>query len=291
MTHRHYIYNVDNMAWDIDRLHRTGFTLLRLGGGALLVWAFLLGQSPLTFSAGGAVAVLTFLCILTVHELAVRDVAAEWIAGAVCAVMVLGGIGYGLWRLSLPPIPAGPLRPADETMPPGVGGADPGPQGLVFLMGGNRLAQRGPGPFHVLTAQSCPILFLERRGGGLMAQASFYDANDDIAFRIRDNRYEPATPLTLTAYRPDPHTLLLLDRFHQEVLYIRYLNTRLVRIRGRFLCGTQPQVIIHDDAVLLGGVRIRGVHIGQRRDRSRCCAGVVNARQSLVLGGRAHVIP
>ncbi|OJT98503.1 MAG: hypothetical protein BGN82_00530 [Alphaproteobacteria bacterium 65-7] len=279
------------MTWDSDRLHRTGFTLLRLGCGALLIWAFLLGQSPLTFSGTGAVAVLTFLCILTVHELAVRDVAAEWIAAATCAVMVVGGIGYGLWRLSLPPALTGPLRPANEAMPPGAQGADPGPRGLTFLMGGNRLAQRGPGPFHILTAQSCPILFLERRGGGLMAQASFYDGNDDIAFRIRDNRYEPATPLALTAYRPDPHTLLLLDRFHQEVLYIRYLNPRLVRIRGRFLCGAQPQVIIRDDTVLLGGMRLRGVHLGQRRDRSRCCTGVVNAGQSLVLGGRAHAAP
>ena len=69
-------------------------------------------------------------------------------------------------------------------------------------------------------------------------------------------------------------TFVLLDRFDKEVLYVRYLNSHAVRIRGRFLCGSAPQAVIRDDAVLVGGVRIGGVFVGQHVGKGHVCATI-----------------
>ncbi|HKY19150.1 MAG TPA: hypothetical protein VJL82_09470 [Rhizomicrobium sp.] len=81
-------------------------------------------------------------------------------------------------------------------------------------------------------------------------------------------------PLQLRPFRPDPHSIVVLDRFDKEVLYVRYLNPNAVRIRGRFLCGTAPQAVIRDDVIWVGGVRIGGVFLGQRPAAGHVCATV-----------------
>jgi hypothetical protein len=105
-----------------------------------------------------------------------------------------------------------------------------------------------------------------------MVKGFFYDWNSDVAFSVNDNVYRPTMPLQLRPFRPDPHTLVILDRFDQEVLYFRYLNPRAVRIRGRFLCGEQPQAIIRDERIFTGGIRLNGVFLGLRATRGGACA-------------------
>jgi hypothetical protein len=115
---------------------------------------------------------------------------------------------------------------------------------------------------------------LRRVGQGLMVKAFFYDFNGDVAFSVNDNVYEPTMPLALRPFRPDPHTIVVLDRFDQEVLFVRYLNPHAVRIRGRFLCGEAPQAIIHDDAIMVGGVRIGGVFLRYHFAKDHVCARI-----------------
>ena len=87
----------------------------------------------------------------------------------------------------------------------------------------------------------------------------------------------------LRALRPDRSTFLLLDRFDKEVLYVRYLNRNAVRIRGRFICGQAPQAIIRDDTILTGGVRIRGVFVGQRLAKGNRCATIKGGEYGIAI--------
>jgi hypothetical protein len=119
-----------------------------------------------------------------------------------------------------------------------------------------------------------------------MIRSFGYDWNNDIAFRVMDNVYEPAAPLQIRAFRPDRSTFLLLDRFDREVLYVRYLNRNAVRIRGRFLCGEAPQAVIHDDVIQVGGVRIGGVFIGQRPTHGHVCATIKAGGYGIAIKGR-----
>jgi hypothetical protein len=131
----------------------------------------------------------------------------------------------------------------------------------------------------------CMVMALRRVGRGLMVKAFFYDWNGDVAFSVNDNVYEPTMPLQLRPFRPDPHTIVVLDRFDKEVLYVRYLNPNAVRIRGRFLCGEKPQAIIQDDAILVGGFRIGGAFFRQHIASGHACAAIKAGAPGIAVNG------
>jgi len=264
---------------------RWRFTALRAALCLLLCAAFLAGGSRLSVGLTTVLAVAIVAAVLAAYELSVRDVAMEWVAGAVLAVLWSAGLGYAAWFYTRPPQPTGPLLPAADATPATDCHDAMGPNDLVMVVAESRLVGKGEGPFRVLALDDCPMLALRRAGGGLMVDATFYDWTDDIAFRVADNVFEPFMPLQLRQFRPDPHTLVILDRFDQEVLYIRFLNPHALRIRGRFLCGERPQAVVRDRAVLMGGVRVAGMYLGQRRDPRHTCASVrAGQPPGLVLG-------
>lgn len=222
------------------------------------------------------VAILGFATALSVilgHELTVRNLPLDRVLFIVMAIPVVTGCGYILWKyLFVPPEPRGPLIAAGEPSPPLACRETPGPDDLVMVLGTNRVIGRGRGPFSPIQATDCPAIKLTERDGGLIVDAYGFDSNNDVAYGVRDNRLDRSFVPALHARRPDRSSFVLLDRFDQEVVYVRYLNRNAVRIRGRFLCGTNPQVVIHDEYTLIGGFRMSGVMFGQRPTRGHVCA-------------------
>jgi hypothetical protein len=145
---------------------------------------------------------------------------------------------------------------------------------------------KGPGPFAPILVDDCVALRLLRKDGGLMIQAFGYAYTEDIAFHVMNNIYEADIALKMRVLRPDRSTFVLLDRFDKEVLYVRYLNPHAVRIRGRFLCGEGPQAVIHDDAILLGGVRIGGVFLRQHPAKGHVCATIKAGMPGIAVNAR-----
>jgi hypothetical protein len=279
-------YIVDNMDEDEPLQPQPWrYTGLRALACLLLCWGFLAGSSALSIGPTTVLAVLTLLSLFVSYELMVRGVAMAWITGAIFILLGAGAAGYGLWHVTRPPEAVGPLLPANEPAPQTACRDSIGPHDLVMVAAESRVVGKGEGPFRMLTVGDCPVLRLARKGRGLMVDATFYDWTNDIAFRVADNVFEPFMPLQLRQYRPDPHTLVILDRFDQEVLYLRYLNPHALRLRGRFLCGEQPQAVIRDHAVLMGGVRIGGVFFGQHRRPGGACAVAGPGQPGLTLGG------
>lgn len=253
---------------------RDVFTALRILACGLLLWAFTLGGFSPAVRLPVVLAVATVFGVLVVYELYIRDVPQGWVLAALLGILGASLGGYAVWLHLQPPPPTGPLRPAQDPSPENDCPQKPGPRDLLVAFGTDRVVARGNGPVTPLYVADCPVLSLKRGTGGLMVDASFYDWNNDIAFRIENNVYEPYAPLQLYAWRPDPSTLIVLDRFEKEVLYVRYLNPHAVRVRGRFLCGEAPQAVIHDNRILVGGVRMNGVFIGQRATIGHVCATV-----------------
>jgi hypothetical protein len=101
---------------------------------------------------------------------------------------------------------------------------------------------------------------------------------------VMDNEFEANMPLSIRFFRPDAHTLVLLDRFDTEVLYVRWLNPGAVRIRGRFLCAEQPQAIIRDEGIMTGGIRIGGVFMGLHRAPGHQCARIKSGGEGIRIG-------
>jgi len=258
-------------------------TALRVLGCFFLFWLFLAGASRFSLGGAGVLAMATALGLLAAYELHLRDVAPGWTLASVLGLQgVLGG-AYLLWLHVQPPPPAGPLMAAGDPSPPA--GCREAPGDLMMVFGTDRVIGQGPGPMMPLVVDDCVVLKLTRQGGGLMVRAFGYDWNNDIAFRVMDNVYEPAAPLRIRAVRPDRSTFLLLDRFDKEVLYVRYLNPHAVRIRGRFLCGEAPQVVIRDDVIQVGGVRIGGAFFGQRPTKGHVCATIKSGGYGIAIPG------
>jgi hypothetical protein len=263
---------------------RDVFSVVRVLVCIVLVWAFWSGFLTLRWPA--VLAIATALSILTAYELIIRDVPQGWVLASVLLIQGLLGGSYLIWLQCRPPAPTGPLVAAGEPSPPPGCLEEPGPNDLVMAFGTDRVLGKGPGPFAPLVVDDCVVLSLGRKGGGLMIRAFGYDFNNDIAFRAMDNVYEPAMALQLRSFRPDRSTFVLLDRFDKEVLYVRYLNRNAVRIRGRFLCGEAPQAIIHDDTILVGGVRIGGAFLGQRPTAGHVCATIKAGGYGVAIIGR-----
>jgi len=259
-------------------------TGLRILFTLLLIWGFFSGSSALSFGLVAVLALINALALLLAYELAIRDVRSGWIAGGVFALIGASLASYGAWLATRPPTSTGPLLPASEPTPQASCVEKIGPKDLVMAFSTNRAVGTGAGPYAPFMVADCAVMTLHRVGRGLMVRAFFYDFNGDVAFSVIDNVYEPTLPLQLRQFRPDPHTIVILDRFDQEVLYLRYLNPNAVRIRGRFLCGTAPQAVVRDDAILVGGMRISGAYFGQRRSRGHICATIKSGAPGIAIG-------
>lgn len=256
---------------------------MRAGACVFLFWAFSVGSLLFPLRPQTVAAAVTMLGMLLGFELLLRDVPQGWILAGMLLVDVVFGGGYLLWRQLQPPVPTGPLIAARDPSPPALCGEKPQKDDLLMAIGPNRVLGKGKGPFTPVLVDQCVALKLLRQEDGLNIQAFGYSFHGDIAFHVMDNVYEPDTALKLRSLRPDRSTFLLLDRFDQEVLYVRYLNPNAVRIRGRFLCGDAPQAVIRDDRILTGGVRLRGVFMGQRLDKGHRCATIKGGEHGIAI--------
>lgn len=259
-------------------------TVLRITFTCLLVWGFFSGSSPLSFGIVAVLGLINALALLLAYELSIRDLPTGWVTIGVFAVISVSLAIYGVWLATRPPTPTGPLLPANEATPDARCVEKIGPKDLVMAFGTNRAVGTGSGPYSPFLVADCAVMTLHRVGQGLMVRAFFYDFNGDVAFSVIDNIYEPTLPLQLRPFRPDPHTIVILDRFDQEVLYLRYLNPNAVRLRGRFLCGTAPQAVIRDEGILVGGMRISGAYFGQRRSPGHACAAIKSGAPGIAIG-------
>lgn len=274
MTACHYVYNVDHMTRPVTRaMWAQLWRLLGIAGYVLLMVA--LFHKNLMVPETRGVALLGFATALSLavgYELSMRGWYSDWGLPIVLGTPAIVGAGYGVWQFLFTPVPpTGALLAASEPTPLSTCRGAPVRGDLVMLLGTSRVIGKGLGPFTPLLATDCPTVKLIRRGEGLMVEAFGIDNTNSIAYSVRENRLDLAMVTGLRARRPDPSTFILADRFNQEVIYVRYLNPGVVRIRGRFLCGANPQVVVRDEGTWVGGLRLRGVQIGQRPTKGRIC--------------------
>lgn len=266
-------------AWAIARRWTgiAGYTLLML----------LLFHKNLTVPETRGIALVGFVTAMSLavgYELSMRG-RGDWALPVVLLMPAVIGGAYAFWQYITRPVPpVGPLLAAKESTPSlSVCHDKVADEDLVIALGTSRVIASGPGPFTPLQANDCPTVKLIRRGKGLVVEGFGYDNTNSLAYSIRDTRLDLLMVPGLRARRPDPHTFVLADSFNQEVLYVRYLNAGAVRVRGRFLCGANSQVVVRDEGTWVGGLRLRGVQIGQRLTTGRVCA-------RMGPGGPAHGI-
>ena len=70
---------------------------------------------------------------------------------------------------------------------------------------------------------------------------------------IEDNEFHINQNNHFRQKRPDNHTLIVYDQRNVQVLHIRYLNPRAVKVLGTFHCPDHASVVVLEDSVSIGG--------------------------------------
>jgi hypothetical protein len=253
---------------------RPWHTPLRVVAVVILAWLFAGGTSPLSINPIHFLAVAAGLSLLAVYELNIRDIGDEWVLATVLGILAVAGAAFGVWHFTRPLPTTGALTPANDPTPATTCKQTAGKGDLVMAFGTDRVVGQGDGPFVPVVVDDCQSLSLRRAKGGLMVRAFFYDWTNDIAMNVMDNQFEANMSISARFFRPDAHSLVILDRFDTEILYVRYLNPGAVRILGRFLCADRPQAIISDAGIRTGGMRVQGAYMGTRPEPGHKCARI-----------------
>jgi hypothetical protein len=215
-------------------------------------WRFLAWPMHRTMALMVMAAVFSFAWF---YELSVRDAPMGRVLAGVLAI--IGGAAV-LW-LALTfftrPLPndAAPLVPAGETLD--AEGCFVPAGGLTVAVGADRIISRDGAALTPFKVSGCSGPTFTVTPLGLAMDDFGYDGDGSVIFKIRHNLFELMLGDYLHVHRPDLSTLGVYDRWENEILYVRYLDWRAVRIRGRFLCGDYPPVRVKDGSVAVGDAR------------------------------------
>jgi len=221
---------------------------------AVLAWFFMsemvriLTLSLLTGGTGIALA----------YELGRKSERNRWVAVSLIAAWAVGTFTLSIAVRFAPRAEEidGPLV-ADVLQTPRTGcdgdAALKSPDALLMVFGKDGVIGEGKGPFMPVRIGTCPSLRIAKTAAGLTVDGFGFDSDDNVVYRIRDNRFEQIIGGFLKGVRPDNSSLAIVDERGLEVAAIRYLNRNVVRISGTFRCGDTKPVLIGRDFVRIGG--------------------------------------
>jgi hypothetical protein len=116
------------------------------------------------------------------------------------------------------------------------------------------------GRTRALSIGNCDSLVLERSADGIRINAVIYDANGNKLGNITDNGYEIERDGLVVEHTGDLSTLVVHNNSREELLYVKYLNRRAIKVRGIFYCPSAPnvRVVITDERFQVGSLSLAG---------------------------------
>ena len=164
------------------------------------------------------------------------------IMAAVCAALI-----FVFVKSSSPPW-HGWLQAANDPTPENGCESSNGPvpkDAPLMIFGTNAVQLTRDGKTKAVSIGDCSNLVLERTPDGIRANAALYDANGNHLGHIINNEYTVDRDPSLTVERSgDLSTLVVHNQSGSEILYIRYVNLRAIKIRGSFSCPSIPGLVL-----------------------------------------------
>lgn len=165
----------------------------------------------------------------------------------------LGGVGIAAATTSIliyvlvgpamePPI-IGWLQATNEPTPPNACDVIPPERrraaNPIILLGSIAMIAGSPTAYNAISLGSCTPLSIRHTDSGTAVTADLYSGEGKLIGTLRDNGYSIQGNQQLIVERSaDLSTLVVHDHQGHELLYIRILNPRAVRIRGILACPT-----------------------------------------------------
>jgi hypothetical protein len=147
----------------------------------------------------------------------------------------------------------GTLQPGTEPIPSNDVCSMAKPDALRILIGDNTIARDIPGKFIALKIGRCDVVSMKRTSQGVSVDADLYDGDGKLIARIRNKEIKALSGEKSSVERGgDLSTLIIKDETGRETLFMRYLNTTTIRVRGIFGCPGHKTVIVKDDETVPG---------------------------------------
>jgi len=143
----------------------------------------------------------------------------------------------------------GELVPSNESCPPLPQNA---PKETITLMLGDELrVLAAQSQNYIFSRKGEPFLSIGIKGGLMRVTASIVDSNNQHIVRIIDNEFQASPERAFNPKQPDKHSLVVRDSQGVEVLNIRFLNPKAMRIVGRFRMPgySEPVLILPEEGV------------------------------------------
>lgn len=172
----------------------------------------------------------------------------------VFCVAVLGSSYWEYWLARHRPteathalLPAGDLYFQDEC-------ADRLPAGALVIYLGNSTAYipvdskeyKSASPLIILSSSNVPFLTIERAGDGFYVTAQIMSKDRQFAATVQRNSFINTVARTWYQTRLDDSTIAVYDERDEEILYVRYMNSSAIKIRGVFGAPGKHALLITD---------------------------------------------
>jgi hypothetical protein len=123
--------------------------------------------------------------------------------------------------------------------------------------GGNVSVIRGDNTFSLVQIAGNTLLWARISPEGIKISGTMYSEDGAVVF-LSNNEFWVNPSTTFHSENPDPHTLIVRDKWAKEVLRIHYLNPTAIRVTGRFFYPGRQPVDVTEREVQLGSISISG---------------------------------
>lgn len=146
------------------------------------------------------------------------------------------------------------LFPASEHDPPYPSRCNPSANDFKIFLGKSMAYFTGQPPYTFVTINNEPKLVIEKSRAGLAITTDVLaEDGRTILVRIVKNHFITTTGgEVLQRQRPDRSTLIVLDKYGNTALNVRYLNDKTIKIMGTFHYPSVTVTITEDQAAFVG---------------------------------------
>lgn len=130
------------------------------------------------------------------------------------------------------PVFFGELLPANEASLPLPNNASK--ETITLMLGDDLRVLAAQSENHVFSKQGVPFLSIGIKNNAMHISADIADSDNKNIVRIINNEFQASQERAFNPKQPDKHSLVVRDSKGIEVLNIRYLNPKAMRIVGRF---------------------------------------------------------
>jgi len=118
---------------------------------------------------------------------------------------------------------------------------------VLLVVGDSGAISTQQGKTPAVQIGDCQLLRMQHGPKGLLVDADVFSQSGILIARIQNNEFHLVAGQYSYSERPDRHTLAVYDQQGRELLWVRYLNPKVVKIRGVFSCPNYSPSVIFDD--------------------------------------------